>query len=1439
MSLFDCLNDSAGKEEPEKELLLREKNEETPSQSCYVSPVNVLLSVKKSSIEDIPWSNVLTFFLNGTTIQLKNPNPSALLAHYIRDTAGLRGTKLGCEEGGCGACTVVLVKKEGTRSVNSCLRPLCANDGMAIVTVEGIGSLKTGLSVEQKEIVENNGTQCGFCTPGWITNMHALNESTAESQTKMSNKDVENYFDGNICRCTGYRPIMKAAFAATPSCPSKCAGKKAGAHCPHDIGPLDQGCGGKDSSYPVMSIEDLAGRRQKGFSECKSPGAKSTPLGSKRNKELVKNYQPAPLRFQDPENGDLWYRPVTFEQLCTVIRETSQINPKAQIQFIGGNTSIGVTKYLNGSAPYNTQDNYDVFVDVNNILELQQESYDSATRKLTVGASKTLSELISLLDKHTNNLPTAAEGVNHHSVFSVTSNHLGLIANTQVRNAGSWAGNLGIFNRHQDFPSDAVLAFTLAQATLTVSDLNGQLSQITMDEFLQLPSDAFLANNTVASSECLVLVAITLQESSLPSQTPTGRELVSESYKICVREHNAHAQVNAGFSFVLDSRQQREGFETSVNIGRGQLARPQGRSGTAPVCLSARIVYGGVSNKTFIARRTQQVFASAPLTTSTLQNALAALQDDLLEVGVSQAFGDPQYRVSVMQSCLYRAVLRCYGESQLPPNLSSVLKPFVKAPSSGIELFDESKTPGPLHKALPKLEAKAQSTGEAQYPSDEALPVQGLCASVVFTTEAGGVISAIDPTDALRQPGVVCFVSAKDIPGKNLVGNNSLKLFLEVGDKATCIGYPVGLIVGTTPLVVRDAATAVKVTYESSSGPLVTNLDTAIATKSFFDLGEIPGTTLIECGDVDSAMAAAPHRSRGSTRASGQSHFYMECQTAMSHQKDGEFFEITCGTQNPTGVQSFVAGLLNVPTHHVAVKCPRSGGGFGGKINRGAPLAAASSLAAFVTGRPVRIFNSRTEDMYQNSGREDFQFDYEVGYTSEGLITAVKYEVYVDAGIDSGDAAGSLNMAMNWADNGYHLPNYRAQAKVCFTNTPARTYTRTPGVVQSSLATSVLVERVATELGMSVEEVQHKNLLQNGDKTIIGQEIQNSTMQQCWDTLLERSRFQSRLSSVEAFNRENLWRKKGIAIEPVKYGVEWAGYDAGVQLGVYRADGTVMVTHSGIEIGQGINTKVAQAVATELGLPLDMVRIASTATDRVANGGTTGGSATSETCCQAAVLACEKLRARLKAERPSWTPEQWVQLVQGTPSDVSLNVEGWYSPTSNPSGEHFQYFVWGACVSEVELDVLSGQVLVHSSEMLYDCGVSLNPDVDIGQIEGGFVMGLGYICQEKVQYDAEGMLESIGTWEYKPPLAQDIPSVMNVTLLANSPNRQGILRSKAVGEPSFILSNSIYFAIKMAIMSARKDNAGVTDFVDLPVPMTIDVRHKACLVSPSRFTLPF
>lgn len=471
--------------------------------------------------------------------------------------------------------------------------------------------------------------------------------------------------------------------------------------------------------------------------------------------------------------------------------------------------------------------------------------------------------------------------------------------------------------------------------------------------------------------------------------------------------------------------------------------------------------------------------------------------------------------------------------------------------------------------------------------------------------------------------------------------------------------------------------------------------------------------------------------------------------------------------------------------------------------------------------------------------------DYEVGFSADGTITALKYNFYLDAGIDSGDCSGSAFMGMYWADNAYFFPNYRADATICYTNTPARTSMRAPGVVQASFCTEFVVERVAQELGLPVTQVQQKNFIADGELAICGQVIQDCTLPTVWSTLLQRSRYDARLSQVSQYNARSLWRKRGISICPVKYGMGWAGYNAGCQVGINQSDGTVLVSHSGCEIGQGINTKAAQAVAMALGIDIKMIRVCSTDTDKVVNGGCTGGSGTSEVIVQAALNACQKINDRLAPYRNNGSfgktsPQDWVALLKTLPYDVSLNAEGWYSPNENPNGQFFQYFVYAACVTELELDVLTGEVHVIAAELVYDCGQSLNPAVDVGQIEGALVMGLGYFLTERVEYDeTNGQLLTNGTWEYKPPMAQDIPGVLNVTLLRNKYNESGILGSKAVGEPPYVVANSVYFALKMAVTSSRVDAGAGAGHFDMEVPATVDVRQQACLVSPGRFVMPY
>ena len=825
-------------------------------------------------MKDIQWSNVLTLFINGNSIQLTNPDPTELLATFIREKAGLKGTKLGCEEGGCGACTVVLTKPEGIVSVNSCLRPLCANDGLAVTTVEGVGSVAEELSQEQKRLVANNGTQCGFCTPGWITNMHALNQANETTGQTSTKREIDAYLDGNICRCTGYRPIVQAfqSFANEtnansastmqsqlnsnhPCVTNNCSSERM------------QGCISRGHDIDHCSGPDLeeccAGAPKKTSCGGKvGPGTLARPLGSRRAERdlaLVRSYSPQPLLFFNPVTGQRWIRPVTLPQLCAVLRDVAPTPAQAQyVQLVGGNTSIGVTKYLNGSGPYNTADKYSTYIDVNQVQEMVAQAYDPSTTELTVGAATSISTLIALLNKHAAPLPVAecqgnsstalttavdpnlrasesATGhvVNHHSTFSVTANHLAKIANTQVRNAGSWAGNLMVFLKYPSFPSDAVLALTTAGAQLKVCDRYGSVSVMEMPTFLSYTLSEF-------QSQGLMLIAVVISDAQAVNKSATSgpikwanAEFITETFKVAQRARNAHAHVNAGFQFEVEAPRL---SYANPSTGTRSSAGP-------PVCRNVRIVFGGVSEKLFIATRCEASLRNSPLTSETLARALSALQLDLAAAGKSsEVLGSQAFRESVMQSCLYRALLRCYPVFALPANLTSAVLPWVMPVSRGVELFVPPRganSEAPVGKPVHKLEGKIQATGEAKYPSDETMPPQGLYGAIVYSTQCAKKLVYLDVSAALQLPGVVKVLTAADIPGEN-VGNGCPYLFVPVGELVETVGAQLGVVIATSEAAANQAASMVVASYQGDGATVpIANLQQAITKKSFFPNGAL------------------------------------------------------------------------------------------------------------------------------------------------------------------------------------------------------------------------------------------------------------------------------------------------------------------------------------------------------------------------------------------------------------------------------------------------------------------------------------------------------------------------------------------------------------------------------------------------------------------------
>lgn len=780
------------------------KNQQATSESVVAG------KQASTRFSDIPWSNVLTLFLNGTEVTLVNPDPEELLAYFIRNSAGLKGTKLGCEEGGCGACTVVLTKKEGVMSVNSCLRPLCANDGMAVKTVEGVGSVKGGMSEEQQRLANNNGTQCGYCTPGWITNMHALNSSGKP----VTQQDIDQYLDGNICRCTGYKPILEAfqsfgtdAKPKDPRCTSDC-----------NSCPVPCATNG-NASLRLSDMEELlATGDHKNASKCCSNNAvakKSSPLGKKRDQFLVNAYVPKPLMFHNTVTDKRWIKPLGLDQLCAVLKEFRHTS----VQLMGGNTSIGVSKYLNDTAPYYAPDTYNTVVDVNGVPAFQQQMFSKDTNggQLTVGAGVTISTLISLLRTHQSDKSTTDDVVNHSSVFSVTAAHLHRVANSQVRNAGSWAGNMMLFLKYPTFPSDVVLALTTAKATLylcSYMDDEQSIQMMSMEEFIHTPYELFEEKGWFLLS--LSISETTSAGSAARTDTHTAVDTMCITYKVATRSTNAHAHVNAGFNFQLR--------------GRSVLNRNSG-----VVCDNVRIVFGGVSSRTFVAHRTEGVLRNAILDSNVLQQALQALQMDLNCSGKAEEneLIAQSFRESVMQACLYRAMLACYPRMSLPTQLQSATLPWKRPISRGTEVFLPSSGDTAVGKPFRKLEANIQCTGEAQYPSDVPLPPQGLHAAFVYSTRSAVLLAKVDYS-AITTKGVVAVYTAADIPGENTAISAKQFLFVPEGEEVACNGAPVAMVVANTEQAANAAAAEVKVLYTETGKMPIYDVDSAVATESFY-----------------------------------------------------------------------------------------------------------------------------------------------------------------------------------------------------------------------------------------------------------------------------------------------------------------------------------------------------------------------------------------------------------------------------------------------------------------------------------------------------------------------------------------------------------------------------------------------------------------------------
>ena len=732
-----------------------------------------------------------------------------------------------------------------------------------------------------------------------------------------------------------------------------------------------------------------------------------------------------------------------------------------------------------------------------------------------------------------------------------------------------------------------------------------------------------------------------------------------------------------------------------------------------------------------------------------------------------------------------------------------------------------------MHHSMPHDSGHKHVAGTAEYIDDIPMPGGGLHAYLGLSTKAHARIVSID-LDAVRAaPGVVAVLTNDDVTGHNDVSSGG------IGDEPVFAagismfwGQPLFAVVAETREQARRAAALAEIAYEDL--PAVLDSDAAMAAG-----GELVTKPLVlQRGDAKAALETAQHRLSGRMVIGGQEHFYLESQIALAIPGEDDDITVFASTQHPSEIQHVVSHVLGVPSNAVTVTVRRMGGGFGGKETQGNLFAVVAALAAKKLGRAVKIRPDRDDDMSMTGKRHDFVVDYELGFDEHGKITGVDGKFKARAGW-SADLSGPVtDRALFHADNAYYYPAVHLESFPLRTNTVSNTAFRGFGGPQGLIAAERFIEEVAYHLGMDPLDIRKANFYGTGKDNVTPyhQTVVDNIIHPLVDELEARSDYRARRQAITAFNSTSRIVKRGIALTPVKFGISFTATwynQAGALVHVYR-DGSVHLNHGGTEMGQGLNMKVAQVVADEFGLPVSRVKITATHTGKVPNTSATAASSGSDLNGMAAFDACRQIKARLadfaaaefeaKAGEVQFADGEVRVAGQAMPfatfidkaymARVQLSAAGFYKTPEihwdrdSGRGNPFYYFAYGASVSEVSVDTLTGEYSVDRVDVLHDVGRSLNPAIDLGQIEGGFIQGMGWLTTEELVWNDKGMLTTHAPSTYKIPLASDVPPVFNVRLADWSVNpKPTIGRSKAVGEPPLMLPVSVVEALSMAVAS--------------------------------------
>jgi len=728
--------------------------------------------------------------------------------------------------------------------------------------------------------------------------------------------------------------------------------------------------------------------------------------------------------------------------------------------------------------------------------------------------------------------------------------------------------------------------------------------------------------------------------------------------------------------------------------------------------------------------------------------------------------------------------------------------------------------------ARPHESAELHVLGQATY-TDDIPELQGtLHAALGLSAKAHARITAMDFGPVRACPGVVAVYTVADIPGLNDCGPIIHDDPILAAGEVLYVGQPIFIVVADTHDYARRAARKAVISYEEL--PAILTPQEAKAAQSYV----LPPMRL-QRGDSQAAFERAPRMVRGQLYVGGQEQFYLEGQIAYAVPKEGDGMLVQCSTQHPSEMQHVVAHALGLHSHKVQVECRRMGGGFGGKESQSALWAACAAIAARHLRRPVKLRADRDDDMLVTGKRHCFYYEYEVGYDDSGRILAARVDMTSRAGF-SADLSGPVaTRAVCHFDNAYYLSDVDIRAACGKTNTQSNTAFRGFGGPQGAIAIEYVIDEIARTLGRDALDIRKLNFYGKSERNVTpyGQEIVDNVIHELVAELEQSSEYRARRAAIDAYNRSSPVLKKGLALTPVKFGIAFNVThlnQAGALVHVY-VDGSVLVNHGGTEMGQGINTKVNQVVAHELGLDLEHVRCTATDTSKVANTSATAASTGADLNGKAAQDAARQIRERLAAHAArlyggdaadveffdnavhvNGQSVPFAELVQKAYlARVQLWSDGFYATPhlhwdpKTMSGHPFSYFAYGAAVSEVVIDTLTGEWKLLRADALYDAGQSLNPAIDIGQVEGAFIQGMGWLTTEELWWNPAGKLMTHAPSTYKIPAVSDCPDDFRVQLFQNRNVEDSIHRSKAVGEPPLLLPFSVFFAIRDAVSSVR------------------------------------